>query len=497
MRVGLGMLKVCILLLAWQIGKAAGGEESQSIALRVPPGAPLRLYLTKRVSKRVGEPVEGKTIEPVFAFDREVVPAGSLVTGRVSRVQPVAKRRRFNAIINGDFTPLRNAQLEFDSLTLPDGRKLPIQTLETGGLNSIYREPSKKKKNQKTQPQNQNGGVLGTAKSAAKDRIDRAINGRSQGIADIVRGPDKKEKLVDFLWAKLPYHPQYLRHGARFDAPLRDGLDCGAASVKLTDLTDLGSQPSVDSVVRARLLGALDSASAKPGQAVSAVVAVPLFSANHKLVLPEGTQLVGTITVAKPARSFHRAGQLRFSFQRVELPPEVANLRRSAPAPAAVRTQAVLDAAEGSGPAPLKVDSEGGVQAKESKTRFVAPVISLMLASRAADNDAGRHNQSGATGGEANVSGRTLGGGAGFGLLGAAVSQSSKYVGMAFGYYGLAWSVYSSVVARGGEVQFDKNAMMDIRFGARTPAKSTKFLGLVAAGTAVSSDKAPIKKGTL
>jgi hypothetical protein len=33
----------------------------------------------------------------------------------------------------------------------------------------------------------------------------------------------------------------------------------------------------------------------------------------------------------------------------------------------------------------------------------------------------------------------------------------------------LAWSIYSSVVGRGGEVQFEKNATMDIRFGARTP----------------------------
>jgi hypothetical protein len=46
---------------------------------------------------------------------------------------------------------------------------------------------------------------------------------------------------------------------------------------------------------------------------------------------------------------------------------------------------------------------------------------------------------------------------------------------MAFGYYGLAWSVYSSVIARGGEVQFDKNAMMDIKFGARMPPQVSKF----------------------
>ena len=85
-------------------------------------------------------------------------------------------------------------------------------------------------------------------------------------------------------------------------------------------------------------------------------------------------------------------------------------------------------------------------------------------------DDAGR-----IAGTNANVAGRTLGGGMGFGLLGAAASQSSKYVGLAFGYYGLAWSVYANVIARGGEVQFSKNAMMDIKFGARTPPPGSKF----------------------
>jgi len=60
-----------------------------------------------------------------------------------------------------------------------------------------------------------------------------------------------------------------------------------------------------------------------------------------------------------------------------------------------------------------------------------------------------------------------MGGGLGLGMAGAAVSQTSRWVGMAFGYYGLAWSVYSSVVARGAEVQFARDAMMDIRFGSR------------------------------
>ena len=40
-------------------------------------------------------------------------------------------------------------------------------------------------------------------------------------------------------------------------------------------------------------------------------------------------------------------------------------------------------------------------------------------------------------------------------------------MGAAFGYYGLAWSVFSTVVARGPEVQFDKNAVVDIGFNSR------------------------------
>ncbi len=476
MKIGLGFLVSACISVFSVLAAPAADEENLKISLNVPPGAPLRMYLTRRLPKRLGAPVEAKVLEPVFAFDREVVPAGTVAQGAVSRVQPVARWQRVRAILNGDFTPLRNADLEFTSLTLPDGRTLTMHTVQTPSLNSIYIEPSKNKKNQKARPQNQNGGILGTAKQTAKDRINGAINARTRGIADIVRAPNKKEKLIDFLWSKLPYHPQYFRRGTRFDAPLRDPLQFGFATIRPGDLAESGSQPRPDSVARVRLLTALDSASAKQGETVQAVVTAPLFSPEHKLVLPEGTQLTGTVVLAKKARSFHRAGQLRFNFQKVDLPQEIANLRPAAP----MKTQASVAAAEGNGTAPIKVDAEGGVQAKESKTRFIAPVISLMLASRAGDNDAGHHHDAGASG-ESNVSGRTLGGGLGFGMLGSALSQSSRYVGMAFGYYGLAWSVYSSVFARGGEVQFDKNAMMDIKFGARAPREGSKLRDAAAA----------------
>jgi hypothetical protein len=466
MGIRLGFLVACISISALP----AADEDNLKISIQVPPGAPLRVYLTRRLPKRLGAPVEAKVMESVFAFDREVVPVGTVALGAVSRLRPVSRWQRVKAILNGDFTPLRSAEVEFTTLTLPDGRTLATHTVDAPAMNSFYTEPPKNPKRQKSQPQNQNGGILGTVKQTAKDQAYGAINARTRGISDIVRAPNKKEKLVDMFWSKLPYHPQYYRRGTRFDAPLRDALPFGIASIRPLDIAAPGSQPRPDSVVRVRLLTALDSASAKPGEPVQAVVAAPLFSPEHKLLLPEGTQLTGIVVLARKARSFHRAGQLRFNFQKVDLPPELANFRPAAP----IRTQASLAAAEGNGTTPIKVDSEGGVQAKESKTRFIAPVIALMLASRAADNDAGHHHDAGASG-DPNISGRALGGGLGFGMLGSVLAQSSRYVGMAFGYYGLAWSVYSNLVARGGDVQFDKNAMMDIKFGARAPREASKF----------------------
>jgi len=448
--------------------------QAQSVSLTVPSGAPLRLYLTSRVSKRLDAPVQAKVMEPVFAFDKEVIPAGTVAVGKVSRTQPVTKWQRVRTIISGDFTPLRTAQVEFTTLRLPDGREFETRTVETMGLSSIYIEPSGKKK-QKAQkpppPRNPNAGILGTARQSAKDRIHAAIDSRTRTFNDVVRSRNKKEQLVDFLWSKAPYHPQYWRRGTRFDAPLRDPLAFGSEAVKLDDLGALGTQPALDSTAHIRLLTALSSASAKPGEAVEAMVTAPVLSSEHKLVLPEGTMLRGEVVVAKKARHFHRAGQLRFTFQKIDLPAEVANLRMASTAPAPLKAQAILNAAEDGGPSPIKVDSEGGVQAKESKTRFIAPAISLVIANQA--HYEARHPDADEpgkfVGGGAHVGGRTLGGGLGLGMLGGLIAQSSPYVGMAMGYYGFACSAYSNIIGRGAEVEFQKNAMMEIKFVGRQP----------------------------
>src|SRR6478672_7180798 len=100
----------------------------QTVPLIVQPGVPLRIYLTRRLPKRLDEPVQAKLLEPLYAFDRQVAPAGCDVIGRVSRLKSVSRMKRTQAILDGDFTPLHNAEVQFTTLVLPDGRRMPLQT---------------------------------------------------------------------------------------------------------------------------------------------------------------------------------------------------------------------------------------------------------------------------------------------------------------------------------------------------------------------------------
>src|SRR5450759_6040520 len=81
MKIGLGFLVTACISVSSVSAAPSADEENLKISLTVPPVAPLRMYLTRRLPKRLGAPVEAKVLEPVFAFDREVVPAGTIAQG--------------------------------------------------------------------------------------------------------------------------------------------------------------------------------------------------------------------------------------------------------------------------------------------------------------------------------------------------------------------------------------------------------------------------------
>jgi len=80
-----------------------------TVPMSVPSGTPIKVALDSEVRIReVGQSIHGKTTEPVYAFDRLLIPAGTPVNGRVSAIDAVPKRVRTMQAMDGNFSAERN-----------------------------------------------------------------------------------------------------------------------------------------------------------------------------------------------------------------------------------------------------------------------------------------------------------------------------------------------------------------------------------------------------
>ncbi len=445
---------------------SAQAPSALSVPLEVDAGTPLRVYIPHRIWFHLGAPVSAILIEPVWSFDRIVLPVGTKLEGRISRLTPAAKFIRVRAFLGGDFTPLKQAEVSFETLLFADGRKVAISTLDVPGLPMIYAPPRPAKKNaqQKTKAQESNpSSKMNQLRRLIRQRAQGEIDTRTQGLYTIVRGPNKREALESLLLSKLPWHPQWYRSGTRFDPITRQSLVLGNVDITEDKLTALGDAPPPDATANVRISQTISSSDARPGDPVTGVLTAPLISpSDGKLILPEGAQVSGKVTQSQRARMLHRGGKLRFNIENISLPPALEAYSRRVP-----RVQAQLAAAEAD-PAGVKVDQEGTAKATESNTRFLRPIVAGLIAAKSMDNDTGKQATSTSVGTAApgNTIGSTLGGLSGFGLFGMALAQGPHQIGSVFGFYGLGLSVYTTVISRGNDVRFEKNSEILIKFGA-------------------------------
>lgn len=115
-------------------------QHSASISIEVPKNTPLQVALQSEIRvHNVGQPVVGRVVEPIFIFDKQVVPVGCQVDGQISRIGAIHRAARIKAALDADFTPVRPVALTFHSLTLPDGRMIPIETVVTPGSGEVMR----------------------------------------------------------------------------------------------------------------------------------------------------------------------------------------------------------------------------------------------------------------------------------------------------------------------------------------------------------------------
>jgi hypothetical protein len=423
--------------------------EPVKVEMNVPAGTPIKIALDSEVRiHKVGQPIHGKTIEPVYAFNKLLIPVGTTVAGKISGIDPVGKKRRTMDAMDGNFSPVRAVHVQFDELVMADGRRLPIQTVASPAPNGVLRfVPA----NSKTEKKNKVEDATSRKVSEARQQVRQQWSDLKKQIHE----PGKLHKLKRLAIAQLPMHPQYLDAGTSFNADLQQPLEFGSESIQPEALTEIGTPPPTGSVVHARLVTALSSATAKKGEPVEAMITEPLVVSDH-LILPEGSLIRGSVMQAQPARRLARNGQLRILFHEV-VPPNGVE-------------QKVVTSLEGVAVAKgenLKLDDEGGAQVTTPRTRYLTTGIQVMLAARAATPDGDRDLHGGGGGGD--VGGGAANGASGFRFVGMALGMlaRSRVVSAGFGAYGAANGIYYRFLARGREVVYPKDMAMVIGLGTR------------------------------
>jgi hypothetical protein len=419
---------------------AAAGLNAETFSLVVPEGAPLEISIDRRIAvRRVGEPVEAHLVRSVYAFNSEVIPAGSQLTGRVVRLDPVPLSRRIRSMMSGDFTPLRDPKAIFEKLYFPDGRVLRIETRPASLTGRVVRPDTF------VSPEPKDSF---TAKTVEFVRTG-LLNAREE-VVNTWKSDDKWDRLQQAGYSYLPYHPQFIPKRTQVAVELEEPLTFG--TVRIDSIHgDSAMLPPVDSIVNARMISTVTSTS-EPGTRVEAIVSEPLY-ADDQLLLPEGTRLIGTVVDSQAAASWRRGGKVRFSFQWMELPPGVKSSRRM------YHLQAILAGVDTERISNIKVDQEGGSESVESVTRFFAPALKALIGTQVFDDT----QQSPGQGQGGNRTWRTLAGASGFGVVGSVASQISRDAGTGLGFYGLGWSVFTHIVARGRNVVFMPDTPVRLR----------------------------------
>lgn len=397
----------------------------QTESIQVPATTLLSIQLQQHAPMKAGKPLEGRLLYPVYIENRVAIPAGAILRGKVIQLSP-DRKRRIHASLRGDFTRFHNPVVRFDELVLPDGAVQPIVSENAkDGVPVLRLSPP---------PGQKKGSFISRELAAEKQRVKDAV---AQ-----VTAPGRGDRLVQFIYTQLPWHPERIETGTAWtvalDRPLELKLE--KPQVQAKESTDPPDPTNgTEWRLHAYLQQTISSANRKPGETFQALVAEPIFNAEHAIVVPQGSLLIGEVTQTKPARSFGRQGRLRFRFRELKLPSGFTQ-----------PVEGTLAGVDADKSANLQIDSEGGIEPK-SQNRVLLPLVLTLLAGRAFDEDDSRV----ANGAVASN---------GFGLVGRVVGivASSRNVAAGIGVYGAALAFYDLWLTHGHDVVFVKNTRIEV-----------------------------------
>ena len=388
-------------------------------------GTSLQVEILHHYPVKAGKPIEAFLMHPIYADGKLVVATNTPLEGRVIALLPDTKTR-WRARLRGDFTPFHTVRVQFDQLMLPSG---PV---------SISAEPAA------------NGApvlhLTAPGVSPKQSFVARRWSEAKANMHDRIgffTAPGKGDRALQMLYHQLPYHPQRIEANTAWSFELTAPLQLPETIAALPDhppVAAANGRPEIWSV-NATLTRDLTSATAKPGDAVEALVVEPVYDHDKQLVVPQGAKLIGKVSIATPAKSLGRNGKLRFTFQEVQFPQGYHREVEGALAGAA--TEKTQD---------LKLDAEGTVTPR-NKSSAIAPILLTMLASRALDNDA-----------DGNLTVQTGVASNGFGLAGRIVGMAAgnRNFAAGIGFYAAGLSAYDNFLRNGRDVVFPHNTRIEI-----------------------------------
>lgn len=428
-------------------------QESMGVLPMIMPmivkaGTPIKVAIDSEVRiHAVDQPIHGRTTEPIYAFDKLLIPVGTVVNGKVSAIDPVSKMARTMQAVNANFSPLRKVHVQFDELVMADGKIIALHTVASPAPDGVLRFVSANETEKK----------INKAQQSVSNKVSatrQAIHQQWSDLEKTIHEPGKMHKVERTLVAQLPVHPQYLDAGTSFNANLVQPLNFGSELEKPGVMSNIGAPSLTGSLVHARLEAGLSSATAKVGEPVEAVITEPLVASNH-LILPEGSVIKGSVMQVARARRLGRNGQLRILFREVAPPNGLKQ-----------EVETNLEGVAVAKGEHLKLDNEGKAEVTTPRTRYLTTGIQVMLAASQAspDRDAGQGGQSVGEAGGGAVSGAS-----GFKLVGiiVGIAAHSRVVLAGLGSYGAAMSIYYHFLARGREVAYPKDMDMVIGVGTR------------------------------
>lgn len=191
---------------------------AETVPLIVPKGMAVQVALDKEVRiHKIGQSISGHVVEPVYAFDKLVVPVGTTVTGHITKIGDVPKGERTLDALNAEFTSARRIDVEFNEFVLPDGKHLPIHTRVTPGSGNVIQFVPATDTGKKKGVKDAAAEKVNEAKEEAKREWDSAMQQ--------VKQPGRAHQIERYAIAQLPVHPQYLDAGTVYLAELQQPLD--------------------------------------------------------------------------------------------------------------------------------------------------------------------------------------------------------------------------------------------------------------------------------